>query len=77
MILVGLYIEILAPEDRISFWYLLTVARIQYAKLWKQIEILTIENWLHSVIQIVEMDKLTRKIRNRSPEKFNKCWEKN
>lgn len=74
--LIGLKLETLQPEDRTSFWYVLTAARVQYARLWRIKQIPTMENWLYSVIQIVEMDKLTREVKDQVPDEFKECWGK-
>lgn len=65
MMLLGLNLESITYNDRISFWYLLTATRLQYAKLWRQKQTPTIKDWIYSVRQIIEMDKLTRKVRAR------------
>lgn len=70
--LLGLNLESI-PQTRPSLWYLLTADRLQYADLWRQREIPTMRNWKQSVIQIFEMDKLTRKLREQDSEQFEKC----
>lgn len=35
-----------------------------------------IEDWRQSVIQIMELDKITRKIKEQGMEKFEQDWEK-
>lgn len=49
-----------------SLWYLTTAARIQYAKYWKQTQLPTVENWVVSIINIVEMDKITKRLREQT-----------
>lgn len=63
LILLGLKFEEIKPKDRVSLWYLTTAARIEYAKCWKQKQLPTVENWLISLINIVEMDRITKRIR--------------
>lgn len=53
-------------KDWVALWYLITAGRIQYASLWKKEEIPKIEDWIISfnhIIEIIEMDKITRKLR--------------
>lgn len=63
MFLIRLNLESLPTRDRSSFWYLVIAARLQYEKLWKQKEIPTASNWIKSVAQTIEMDKITRQVR--------------
>lgn len=72
----GLNLESLPKQDRISMWHLLTAARLQYAKLWKQKVVPSLENWIQSVIQMIKMDKLTWKIREQDPKGFIENWGK-
>lgn len=76
MMLIGLYFETIKSRDRISLWHLLTAARLQYAKLWKQREIPSTKDWIQSVIQMIEMDKLSRKAREQDSEGFKQNWDK-
>lgn len=46
LFLLGLNLEKIDYTDRISLWYLLTTARLQYAKYWKQEKVPTISKWL-------------------------------
>lgn len=75
MMLLGLYLELI-PSKKYLLWYLLTTARIQFARIWRQKEIPTMSNWRQYIIQSIEMDKFTRKVREQKIEKFDECWEK-
>lgn len=63
MILLGLKLESIDQENRVSLWYLLSAARIQYASFWKQKKIPKLENWITSLVNIIEMDKIIKKLR--------------
>lgn len=74
--LLGLKMEAIDQEDRVSLWYLLVAARIQYAKLWKRKIIPKKEDWTLSLLHIIEMDKLTKKLRMQDQKEFEECWYK-
>lgn len=59
---------------RVPLWYLLTAARIQYASLWKQRKIPKVENWLISLMNIIEMGKITRRLSLQDQQDFEDCW---
>lgn len=74
--LLGLKMEDFDRKDRVSVWNLITVARLQYASLWKQKKIPTVESGILSWLDIIEMDKYTKKLRLQSQVDFQECWEK-
>lgn len=74
--LLGLKLEDIDKRDRVSIWYLITAARIQYAKLWKQKEVPKLEDQILSWMNIIEMDKISRKLKLQNQKGFEKCWAK-
>lgn len=76
LILLGLKLEEVNAKDRTSLWYLTTAARIQYAKFWKMKQIPSLENWITSLVNIVEMDRITKKLRMRPEKEFENDWSK-
>lgn len=74
--LLGLNMEKIKVDDRAALWYLLITARIKFAKYWRQERIPKIEEWQQSIIQLIEMDKLTRKLREEESERHKRNWKK-
>lgn len=70
MFLLELYLEKMDMQDRTIIWYLLTLARIQYAKYWRQEKIPTVDEWRQSIIQTMELDKISRKLKEQGLEKY-------
>lgn len=76
LMLLGLKLDEINVKDRTSMWYLLTAGRILYASLWKQEEAPNLERWIINLMNIIEMDKITRKLRMKDQSEFQNCWQK-
>uniref|UniRef100_A0A670IBL2 Reverse transcriptase domain-containing protein n=1 Tax=Podarcis muralis TaxID=64176 RepID=A0A670IBL2_PODMU len=74
--LLGMVGKDIRRKDFKLFQYAVTAARILLAQKWKQEEIPTIEEWRSKLLDYVELDKLTGKIRYAKDQKFTKDWEK-
>lgn len=64
------YIIIINVIDRTALWYTIVVARLLYAQCWKQEKIPEIGDWVQKMIHLVEMDKMTKKIKDQDSESF-------
>lgn len=73
LMFLGLKMESIDKKDRVSLRYLITAARIQYARFWKQTNLPKLENWIISWMNIVEMDKIARKLRMQNQQEFMNC----
>lgn len=48
-------------SDHTLTWYMITAARILFAKYWKTSKIPKISEWLEKLVFCAEMDKITKK----------------
>lgn len=54
---------------------MLLVARILFAKYWKQSKIPKVSEWIEKLF-CADMDKITKKLREQNDENFQKEWSK-
>lgn len=72
--MLGLKFEEIEPENRVPLWYLTMAARVQYAKYWKQKQLPTVENRVVSLLNIIEMDKIVKRLRAQTQQEFENNW---
>lgn len=63
MFLLELNMKTINIIDRVPLRYMITAARILYAQFWKQEKILDTWEWIQNFLQLIKMDKLTRKLK--------------
>lgn len=76
MFLLGLNMERMRASDRTLIWYMITAARLLYAQNWKLQRIPEVEEWIFKLIQMAEMDKLTKKWKDMDETLFLQEWKK-
>lgn len=69
LLLLGLKLENIDSKDRTALWYLHCKTVETKYKPKK-------EDWIVSFSQIIEMDKLTRRLRQQDQQEFLNCWNK-
>lgn len=73
--LLGLVGREIKRKDYKLFQYATTAARVLLAKNWKLEGLPTIEDWRSKLLEYVEMDKMSGKIRYIKDQRFVKDWE--
>uniref|UniRef100_A0A670I4H7 Reverse transcriptase domain-containing protein n=1 Tax=Podarcis muralis TaxID=64176 RepID=A0A670I4H7_PODMU len=73
--LLGLVGTEIKKKDYKLFQYATTAARVLIAKNWKQESLPTTEEWRYKLLEYVEMDRMTCKVRYTKDQRFAKNWE--
>lgn len=74
--LLGIDMKLVQKRARTIVRYMLLSPRILYAKFWKTVQIPRTFEWLNKLIFMAEMDKITRKLRERDDKRVKEDWVK-